>query len=376
MRLLALLLLVSPLSYTNGQGIDLGGGVTTRVDVETYADLALDIRDFREFLEAGNRDAALNLYVDGRNAQLKPGIKLSLQDVAHSLAAIPAKDSTPIFIYQLWGLSNRDLTEISTNSQYANNYALSAISSTPDYAADGLIALHLWMDAAHVLFKGVEICGKLTVADNPLAFDLAGGGMDEFIATWIGHDQIPASVDGHGLYSMTQRIGDLFAKNDPEAQVNTNLKLLYQEGAAALSFPNACSKKNPYTYGQLWNVAQRIVSQMYIPLMQLLIDALWAQDVDSIRIYATAIVPQISQCKASLFKRLKEELLGAAVTFSKTADIIEDLQSAYDCLGFTCSDIGTYRVDQVAACADIPANLPIAEYVPTTFVNDVSRIEF
>jgi hypothetical protein len=266
------------------------------------------------------------------------------------------------------------LAEINTYSQYANNYAISALSAAPDYAADGLVALHLWMYAAHVLFKGVEICGKLTVADNPLAFDLAGGGMDEFIATWIGHEQTPASEDGHGLYAMTQRIGDLFAKNDPEAQVNTNLKLLYQEGAEALSFPDACSKKNPSTYAQLWNVAQRIVSQMYIPLMQLLIDALWAEDLDSIRIYATAIVPQISQCRASLFKRLREDLLGDAVEFSRRPEIIKDLQSAYECLGFSCSDIGTYMVDQLAACTDTPDNMPLAEYVPSTFVNDVSRI--
>jgi len=367
---------VTPVNDTLTQsGTSLGGGVVTLTNVEYYADLSLDVRDIQEQIDYNNLDEALRLYLEGRNAETLPGVKLSIHNLNKALALKDAKDSTPPFIYHLWGLSGRDLTQINANSRYAANYVQLALSSSPKYATHGMVALNMWMYAAHVLLQGVQVCQKLTVADNPLAFKLGGGGMDEFIAVWIGQNQIHGTVDGYGLYAMAQRAGELFGKSDPEAQVNTNLKLLYYEGVSALTFPNACSRRNPSTAGQLWNVAQRIVSQMYIPLMQLLIDALIQEDMEGVHLYALAIVPQISQCKPSLFKRLKELLLNGSPDFSMTRFIIEDLQASYDCLGITCADIGVYMVDQLAACSEKPANLPIAEYAPTSFVNDRSKID-
>ena len=373
MRLPALLLLLSIVPSTYAQGVTLCCGVVTRTDVDTYSSLALDIRDIQEQLLFNNTDAAINLYLNGRNAEIKPGIKLSIHDLSKNLAVKDAKESTPNFIYHLWGLSGGVLAQVNENNLYADNYAQSALASKPKYATDGMVALNMWMYATHLLYKGVDTCSKLTVADNPNAFDLGGGGMDEFIAIWIGDKQEGASDNGYGLYAMAQKAGDLFGTTSPQAQVNTNLILLYQEGAAALSFPSACSSKNSNTVGQLWVIVQQMTSQMYIPLIQLLIDALFRQDVRGTRLYATAIVPQISQCKPSLFKRLKESLLsGTTAKFSQTTQIIRDLQEAYDCFGFTCADVGSYMVDQVPACAEIPDALPLAEYVPTSFVHNVS----
>lgn len=255
------LLLLFP-TLTRSQGVSLGGGVETRTDVELYADLALDIRDIREFLAINDTIAASTLYYDGRNALLRPNVKLSIHDLSKLLALKDLSEATPPYIYHLWGLASRDLKAMPDQSLYAHTFVASAISSTPKIAADAMVALNLWMYAAHLLFRGVDICQKLSVADNSKAFDLGGGGVEEFIAIWIGQDQTAASNDGHGLYAMAQKAGSLFGKNSPEAQVNTNLKLLYQEGAEALSFPDACSKTNTYTFVQLWTIAQRIMSQM------------------------------------------------------------------------------------------------------------------
>ena len=368
---LLLLLLAFP-TLTSSQGISLGGGVETRTNVERYADLALDIRDIREFLVINDTDAALTLYDDGRNSLIRPNVKQSIHGISKLLALKNPSETTPPYIYHLWGLANRDIKALPDNSLYAHTFVLSAIISTPEIAADAMVALNMWMYAAHLLFQGVDICQKLSVADNPQAFDLGGGGVEEFIALWIGQDQIAASEEGHGLYAMAQKAGAFFGKNTPEAQVNTNIKLLYQEGAQALSFPNACSKQNTDTVVQLWTITQRIMSQMFIPLMQLLIDAVLQDDVNGVKLYATAIVPQISQCRPSLFKRLKESLIDKALVSSKRLNILQDLQASYDCLGFTCSDIGIYKVDQLAECADLPSTLPMAEYTPTSFVHDVS----
>jgi hypothetical protein len=79
---------------------------------------------------------------------------------------------------------------------YADYYVKSFMKSNTAIAGDAIVALHCWMYAAHLLYHGVRTCDQLTKADNPEIFHLAGGGMDEFIALWIGQDQAVASKDG------------------------------------------------------------------------------------------------------------------------------------------------------------------------------------
>ena len=358
------------------QGTDLGGGIITRTDVEELADLTLDVRDIRELLSSGEGpDEALLVYQNGRNAETNTteNDKLSLRQLTLNLVSTLDKGSaTPSYLYHLYGLSNRKTAEdkLSAQALYGDNFARSAIEGN-NQAGDAILALNVWMYATHVLYKGVDTCHKLTKADNPEIFTLGGGGMDEFIALWIGHGTAAGTLEGHGLYSLTQLAGDLFGKNSPEAAANTALKALYQEGSAILSFPNACARDDDRTPPQLWLLVQRMISQMTIPLMQLLIDALVEEEADRVKLYALALVPQVAQCRPSVYKRLKEELLGNTITFSRTQDILADLQQAYDCFGFTCADIGAYKVDQLEECTDFPVNYPLAEYAPTTRVHEV-----
>jgi hypothetical protein len=58
-----------------------------------------------------------------------------------------------------------------------------------------------------------------------------------------------------------------------------------------------------------------------------------------------ALVPQLSRCQPSIYKRLKENLIDRPMNlFSKTPDILDDLQEAFNCFGFTCEDFG-YSAD-------------------------------
>ena len=360
----------------NGQGTDLGGGILTRTNVERYADIALDIRDISDFLEANNGEAALAVYREGRNAELQPGIKFTLQKMTTDLGKLARTAQTPNYLYQLYGLADRNVATDTLDPNYADNFAATRIRPGSKVAAEGLIALHSWMYATHVLYHGVDICRKLTIADNRDLFDLAGGGMDEFIATWIGKDQQLGSSDGHGLYAMTQRAGELFGKvnaNSPEAPVNTQLKLLYQEGASALVVPNACTRDNVDAVATLWTISQLMISQMAVPLMQMLIDSVIRHDAESIATFALAIVPQTAQCRPSSYKRLKEALLDGTKAISQSEEIIRDLQSVYECLGISCRDIGAYRNDQLPECLDPAVNTPLAEYSPSTLVRNVSN---
>ena len=362
-------------------GTELGQGIVTRVDVAMYADITLDVKDLRSLLAAGDIEGVLLLYTNGKNAALSTTQKFSIRQMSYGLQTLKAEVRTPPYNYHLFGLAGRDITpsNLEENALYADYYVKSFMKSKSEVAADAIVALHCWMYAAHLLYHGVRTCDQLTKADNPEIFHLAGGGMDEFIALWIGRDQTAAANDGHSLYSLTQRAGELFdtaRPGTPEAPTNSNIKLLYQEGAVALSFANACSRTDSGdTVPALWSVTQRIMSQMFVPLIQLLIDALMRQDTDSIRLYAVALVPQISQCRPSIYKRLKEALLDGTTSLSSVDSVIADLQAVYDCLGVTCQDVGAYQVDKVPQCGEIPVNFPLAEYVPSTHVHDHSKID-
>mmetsp|Transcript_456 Transcript_456/g.729 ORF Transcript_456/g.729 Transcript_456/m.729 type:complete len:750 (-) Transcript_456:47-2296(-) len=369
------------IASSDAQGTELGQGIVTRVDVEQYADIALDIAELRSRLKAGDAESAMTLYREGKNSESAPNVKFTLQQMSTDLTKLTVANAknpaTPMYLYHVYGLADRAVSGPSVEDQklYADNLAKSFISSSSETGADAVVALHSWMYATHVLYHGLHTCQLLSKADEPGLFQLNGGGMDEFIALWIGHDQDIASEKGHGLYALAQKAGGLFEKNIPEAQVNTNIKLLYNEGAAAVSLGCTGSKGEEETVPAMWAITQRIVTQMYIPLVQMLIDALYREDPNDSRLYALAIVPQIAQCRPSTYERLKGALLDGTVSVNRISEILADLQSAYDCLGFTCDDIGAYNTDEVAQCSGVAVNQPLAQYVPSTRVHAHSKID-
>lgn len=367
MRWLSWILLALGLSRASSQGTVLSNGIVTRTDVEMWADLPLDVADIQNRLDSGD-SSALDVYVNGRNAVSASGEKLSLSKLIDELAASVEKGTSgPNFLYHLYGLADRttDTTMLANHAKYADSYVRTAISSKYN-VAEAILTLNVWMYATHLLYKGIDTCHKLTLADNPAAFDLGGGGMDEFIALWVGNAQ-----EGLSLYTMAQLAAMPFGTANPDAAVNMELSALYQEGSAILSFPTACTKDDDKTVPQLWTVVQRMISQMTVPLMQLLIDAMFSENPAQVKLYALAVVPQTAQCRPSVYKRLKEELLGTSVDFNRKNEIILGLEEVYDCLGFTCADIGTYKQDQIPQCEGKAASYPLAEYVPTSQVNSV-----
>mmetsp|Transcript_6750 Transcript_6750/g.19755 ORF Transcript_6750/g.19755 Transcript_6750/m.19755 type:complete len:751 (-) Transcript_6750:154-2406(-) len=377
------MMMMMPASVT-AQGTDLGNGVITRVDVGYLADLSLDVRDMRTFLQGpdGAPDA-LDIYNNGRNSEKRKGIKYALKNLNQELAR-EGSTGTPNYVYHLYGLADRstEAGKLNVHALYADAYIKQLVQAgDTTYGHMSVIALSMWMYATHLLMDGFDVCSKMTLADNRGQFTLNGGGMDEFIALWIGNDP------DNGLAGLAHAAAANFQPsnsdaNNPEqeTQVNKNIKLLYQQGAALLSVENACSKETPETPRELWNIAQQIISQMQIPIMQLLIDAIVQQDTNGVQLYGLAVIPQISQCRPSTFKKLNEELLVGTPNFSRTAAILEDLQSIYGCLGFTCDDIGKYvgvstSGVQVPTCPNPLVQPAMAQYFPTSAVHPVSQID-
>jgi hypothetical protein len=371
-------------------GTDLGGGVVTRTDVEYLADLTLDVRDIQQSIDAGGT-AAISIYSNGKNSEIRPGVLYKLAELSTELANLPMSRATPAYLFHLYGLADRvtDAGRLFEDGGYADSYVRNAIQSARPTAARAALVLNMWMYATHVLYQGVDICQKKVDADNPSQFDIAGGGLDEFIALWIGSGQTHGSEEGFSLYALAEKADQLFAVQTDdsgsslpsnsgglaESDVNRKLKLLYQEGAGIFSFPDVCTSANAGTPKLVWSVVNRMISQMYIPIIRMLIVSVLEQDALATELYATALIPQVSQCRPSSFKRLKEGLLQGGVNFERTEFILNNLQDVYSCFGLTCSDVGlvekTYDDVTIPTCVAARDNAPMALYQPSTNVHPV-----
>lgn len=372
-------------------GTDLGGGIVTRTDVEYWADLTLDIRDIEQNIGLdGGSDGATQIYLDGRNAEPQVGEKYKLVQLSTDLSSQSVSKASPGYLFHLHGLSDRstDPNKLMENGSYSDNYIRSSITQGQEHAPKAILVLSMWMYASHVLYEGVKTCQIESEADNPSQFKLKMGGLDTFIALWIGTGQAAASKEGHGLYALAEQADDLFdsingdesdAIKDvtSESYVNRQIKLLYQQGASLLSLDGVCTKENPESPKKLWAIASQIMAQMHVPLIQMLIISIMEEDTVLTEMYAMAVVPQASHCKASAYKRLHQYLLKDSPDFSKTKIILNDLYDLYACFGLTCDDIGTvwaeYDID-IPDCVVAVDNAPMALYNPTTEVHPVSLL--
>lgn len=360
-------------------GTTLGGNVVTRTNVEYLADLTLDIRDMQDVI--GNddgRDAALAIYLDGKNSEPKVGTRFKLTELSTKLASNGVDKATPQFLFHLYGLSERDITRLSEHLTYADNFVQSAIRTGNLYAPTAALVLNIWMYATHLLFQGLQTCQKRVEADNPSQFDLGTAGFDEFIALWIGTGSNPGSATGASLYALAEESHTLFGGTSDESEVNSQIKSLYEQASAQLSIANVCTPDHPESTRIIWSIATQIISQMQVPLIRQLIVAILEKDAKKTEVYAMAVVPQAAQCRPSAYKRLRDYLMQASPRFDKTKIILRDLQDIYSCFGLTCDDIGTVVDDKgvdIPECIAANPRAPMAQYYPSTDVHSISQID-
>ena len=360
-----LLLALSSLGVPSWAQTDLGGGTVTRTNVGEYADLALDVRDIRTQTDSNQ---ALALYEQGLHSLRSDGFRQSLQQTNEDVAKADFK--TPLYLFHLYGLADRssNLFVLDSQGAYADAMIKDTIRENLEFADHAVLAMGMWMYATHVLFQGVAVCEERTKADNPDIFPDPFG-FDEFIALWIGADQTPGTDQGHSLYAWTQAIGELLDLNSPEHPVNSELRLLYEEGATVLNGAKACTKDNPEAVNNLWALAARMSHAMVRPLFQWLIYFIRKGDLAATKIYATALVPQLSRCKPSVFERLKEALLDNQLNPGTSDSVIADLEESFSCFALTCEDVG------VTECDDSRSFPLLASYRPSTSVDALARID-
>lgn len=388
-------------------------GITTLTNVTAISQIAYDIRDINSLLSASTPNFldAKRIYDEGKNSKQFDRYGNELEELL-SLKSMGEAASggmfneDPTFMFQMLGMMDvgQSIDEgLSTNSGYANEYITDKLNdvNSGNLAAQAAAVLNVKMYAIHQLWDGVLDCVEISNGFNPEA-DHTGSinpkqSFDKFIGLYIGAGQTAApDYSGDMLYDLAQNAAKLFGTTNDvgEAKVNEDIRNYYQSIQQLMSEENYCTRDDALQ--QLWSLASRIVAKMHVPLAQMLIYSMATETQETkVPMYAKAIVPQLSQCRPSTQRKLKSYLLGewsCLMIFSlythvlthfwtdKTYNrkdfsrILSLFQESYDCLGFTCADVGALNT-QVAECAGYEETHPMAGFVPIEHVRSISKLD-
>ena len=363
------------LLHNNIEATELAGGqIITRTNVEPIADHAKDIRDMHHIcFTSDESNAARDIYHNGKNTH-------------HSLSSLSLKSEYQkgwTFEFQKYGLLRGDLSPESLEEWeeeeegmqwFAHDFVMTELDKEECVlATNAALVLNVWMMAAYELWEGWDECRRLSDESYFVDFD-PNQKADDFIAYWVGSLQDDmAHMGGHSLFSLTNEAGQYFNTIDRNGVAFANLAIVaaYEEASAILSKSDACSQDDGEgrTIQELWKVYHVIASEMLVPMMQHLLKGMLEQDPETVRLYATIVVPQTSQCRTSTFELLKARLLDRSYHKKDFVEVYQALISTFDCLGIRCDDIGVPNGYSVPICYD--SSLVLAEYPADSQVRQV-----
>ena len=359
---------------------NIGDGIyTTTTYVDDRAKIALDLEQIRDALEEGSLQLAKDIYHFGENSKVYDdnGIAIGKRSLrGFSTNATLEMGQEPLFNIFRYSLQDENGQYLGADARlYADSIVNEAFGNKDEQAkslaADAMLVINLWMFLAHELFETLFKCKNKTVADIDGVHSI-----DEAAAYWIGDGQTAGSGDkGHLFYALAERMGDKFQMNvNGQSRTNANILRLFNEAKKELSFPNACST-NPDTYPLLRRIVYSILTQMIIPLMQSLIHNLRVNDPSRVKLHAQAVAPLIAACDPDLFEFLRQKLIDGTYNVIEVEDIVGRLRTSFECLGFSCEDIGQHVEETENTCVDPPTKSPFAGYVPNTDVREYAQLD-
>ena len=383
---------------TMAKGIALGpsGFLQTATDVTEQADLALDIREMSALVTTDRFELAKQVYYEGLNSEIHdksgvlPGKKRPLRWASTNAGDVFKKN--PTYLFQLYGLSQGNPDDISDDIRfYADTFVGRLLQDRIRFAAEAAKVLNLWMFAVHRVWETMRSCWPDLYPSTE--FKNAISMLDQSMAFWIGsgfgdNNFDEGNPDGHALYNLAQETGAKFGTNGKSeefaettgeglANVNSNIKALFEEANLLITTENVCGVFDLTTSTDLYKILNGLVGQMTVPLLQGLIGSMHdpATPPYVVRMYALAIVPQLSVCHPSSHAFLQKSLIFDDFKEENFSSLLAALQSTYECLGITCADVGTFMKGRVPQCADVPDNLPLAGFSPDTPVKQHAKID-
>lgn len=370
-------------------------GINTLTNVTSISRIAFDVRDMASNLKLGTLEGLLNaqrIYDQGSNSPIydifgkETENKLTLKTMGQTGAGGDWMDD-PSFTFQMLGFLSAQETPdeaVSKHALYADYYISQLLSdqTTAENAAAAQAAtiLTVHMNAMHKLWDGFLDCTKVQNGYNPDE-DQTGKvnpkrKYDEFIALYVGAGQsLGPSWEGYLLYAVAQAASKKFQTIDEngEALVNKDIRGLYEWIQRIMSEEDYC--KRDESISELWTINNRIIAKMNTSMMQMLIHSMYDENqYYLVPVYARTIVPQLSQCRTSIHRKLKSYLLDKTYDREDFSRILPLLQQSYDCLGFSCENVGAYY-DKVAECGDLTENHPMAGFVPKDDVQTLSKVD-
>ena len=359
---------------------NIGNGIyTTTTYVQDRANIALDVLAIRNALSGGNLVLAKLIYADGQNSDIynENGIKIGQRTLKSFSTGAPT-DMAEEPLYNIFQYALRD-DKGQFLGQDVGLYADSLVneafgntnSSSQTIAAEAIVVYNVWMYLAHELYQTLRQCENKAIVDKDGIHSI-----DEAVAYWIGDGQVTGDPNqGHLLYALAEKLGERFGLDENgQSRTNTNILKLFNQAKLELSLPTACSD-NPDTFPKLAQIVNRIVSWMTVPLVQGLISNLRENDKDHVKLFARAVLPMVAGCSNSTFTYLSEKLIAEEYKVVDVDDIIARLQTTYECLGFTCDDIGVHELDSTFTCTDTPVLSPLAGYIPQSDVRSFALLD-
>jgi hypothetical protein len=366
----------APLSDTpTSLGDDL---YVTTTFVKDKANIGLDVRDMEKHLKAGNLASAKLIYADGENSEIfdSNGKYIALRTLKR-FSTDSSKDMVeePLFNMYLYALMDDNGTFMLNDAkEYANTYVEYTFQqidvTTKTLPAEATVALNVWMELVHQLYKALSLCQQKELRDEDgiQSIDVAA-------AYWVGEGlSYQDGENGHLLYALAEDMGERFNMVEGgQSRTNRNVLRLFNEAKTELSLPNACSE-NPTTFVNLRHTVNKIISLMAAPLVQSLIHNLRVNDVERVKLYGHAVVPLVAGCNPTAYAYLRDRLLTGNFNAIEIEKIIDTLRSIYSCLGLACDDIGVHETEvtnEAPACVDANGQESLAGYSPASDVREV-----
>jgi len=290
------------------------------------------------------------------------------------------------FHYTLYARANESPT-------YADDIIYSLFDKYPEDDAEimskvlarAALTHGVWMHVTHRLHKVSSECRERILTS------VGDGGehaLDEAAALYIGIEQaVGDSYFGHSLYNLAEKGRDQFhTETEGQATVNAKIITLLRETKDMINTGACDSGGNTDASLQIKSKNGAIISQMMVPIVQMLIHNMYQHNNNDeyhrysplVEVFSRAVLPQVAACKPSVYKNLKHNLFTPEDSKAFMADglnkLLEQLQGAYRCLGITCADVGEYKKGLIPECVE-PTLGRIVGYTPMSDVTEHSYID-
>ena len=354
-------------------------------DVTFEARIDLDVEEILAKLPsdgAADFTGAMAIYSGGGDS--KDIIAATLESLATPGATTMASDTWYPVYKAYWG----------SQINYADTFVQDAASGTlpaemkKELIKKGIVYQGLWMQVVHNLDKGQRDC-DVKLWDKGMAY---------YFGSLEGEYQTSADIASKGnlLYALAQKrcaeFGTCATTTDSSTIAAVNDKV---QSAAIDGSENYLYHQVACNDAGLELAFKGMVSQMTVPLVQGMLKYAWKADPANFNwcfgqagndaatvatndgsagdcakswaegwAFAAAVLPQVHKCDASAATKIKENLDIESTAGPMTGGVkaVKDaIESVYDCLGISCTDVGAYQSSGVVyagmdACTFAPSN--------------------